>query len=350
MVYSLVESARPRETNMKPHLQHRPFARPLALLLFALALLLAATIAAAFTHEAESEAARRNTGLRPLVLVAGASGSTGQHIARRARAEGYAVRATSRDVPTARRNVPGDFEWVQLDVRDGRAVREATRNIEYVICAVTAQTPEGPEGPQFIDYRGVVNLIDAAVAARVRHFVLISSASAGTHRDQTKQPRYGFALLWKTKAEEHLKASGLSYTIVGAASLREGSTASLGLRAVPRDRYTMASVARDDVARVAIDALRNPAARGKTFALFNDPSSSSQAWRKELDQLDRDPGAAQPSRQVTAGSREPDRNVSPITRTRFVPPTPSRERLMIEEGSGGEEAPRVGWTQESAAR
>lgn len=334
---------------MKAHLQHRP-SRPLALLLLTVALLLAATIAAAFTHEADSEAARRNTGLRPLVLVAGASGSTGQHVARRARLEGYAVRATSRDVPTARRNVPGDYEWVQLDVRDGRAVREATRNVEYVICAVTAAAPEGPESPQFIDYRGVVNLIDAAVAARVRHFVLISSASAGTHRDQTKQPRYGFALLWKTKAEEHLKASGLSYTIVGAASLREGAASTFGLRAVPRDRYTtMATVAREDVARVALDALRNPSARSKTFALFNDPASTPHAWRKEIDLLGRDPAPTpQPDSQVAAG--EPERNVSPVTRTRFVPPTPSRERLMIEEGSGGDAAPRVGWTQESTAR
>jgi uncharacterized protein YbjT (DUF2867 family) len=336
---------------MKTHLQHRP-SRPLALLLFAVALLLAATIAAAFTHEADSEAARRNTGLRPLVLVAGASGSPGMHIARRARAEGYAVRATSRDVPSARRNAPRDYEWVQLDVRDGRAVREATRNVEYVICAVSAQAPEGPESPQFIDYRGVVNLIDAAVAARVRHFVLISSASAGSHRDQTKQPRYGFALLWKTKAEEHLKASGLAYTIVGAASLRDGPAAMVGLRAISRDRYTMASgVTREDVARVAVDALRNPAARAKTFALFNDPSSSPHAWRRELDHLGRDPAsAAQPDRQVAADSGEAERSASPVTRTRIVPPTPSRDRLMIEAGSGGGETPRVGWTQESAAR
>jgi uncharacterized protein YbjT (DUF2867 family) len=336
---------------MKPHLQHRPFARPLALLLLAVALLVAATIAAAFTHEADSEAARRNTGLRPLVLVAGASGSTGQHIARRARAEGYAVRATSRDVPSARRDVPGDYEWVQLDVRDGRAVREATRNVEFVICAVAAQAPEGPEGPQYIDYRGVVNLIDAAVEARVRHFVLISSASAGTHRDQTKQSRHGFALLWKTKAEQHLKASGLSYTIVGAAGLRDGPASALGLRVVTRDSYSTASVAREDVARVAIDALRNPAARGKTFALFNDEFSTPNTWRRELDRLGRDPGAAaRADRQVTAGSPDAKRSASPITRTRFVPPNPSRERLMIEEGSGGEQAPRIEWTQESTAR
>ena len=335
---------------MKAHLQHRPSARPLAVLLFAVALLLAATIAAAFTHEADNEAVRRNTGLRPLVLVAGASGSTGQLIARRARQEGYAVRATSRDVPSARRNVPGDYEWLQLDVRDGRAVRDAARNVEYVICTVSAQSPDGPEGPQFIDYRGVVNLIDAAVAARVRHFVLISSAAAGTHRDQTRQPRHGFALLWKTKAEEHLKASGLSYTIIGAAALRDTPASKLGLRAVDRETYTMASVAREDVARVAIDALRNPAARGKTFALFNDVSSAPNAWRRELDQLDRDPGApAQQPRQITAGAPEPERP-SPITRTRSAPPTPARDRLMIEERAGGDETPRVGWTQESAAR
>jgi len=336
---------------MKAHLQHRPAARPLTLLLLTVAPLLAAGVAAAFTHEADNEAARRNTGLRPLVLVAGASGSTGQLIARRAKREGYAVRATTRDAPASRRNVPGDYEWVQLDVRDGRAVREATRNAEYVICAVSAQVAEGPEGPQFIDYRGVVNLIDAAVAARVKHFVLISSASAGTHRDQTKQPRHGFALLWKTKAEEHLKASGLSYTIVGAAGLRDTPAASLGLRAVRRESYASASVARDDVARVAVDALRNPSARGKTFALFNDPATAADTWRKELDLLGRDPGAAaEAARGVTAGAPESPRPASPAQRTRFVAPTPSRERLMIEEGSGGDEAPRVGWSQESAAR
>jgi uncharacterized protein YbjT (DUF2867 family) len=335
---------------MKAHLHHRP-SRPLALLLFAVALLLAATIAAAFTHEADSEAARRATGFRPVVLVAGADGATGQLIARRARDEGYVVRATSQDEPASRSTMWGDYEWLQLDVRDGRAVRDALDNVEYIVCAVNAQVADGPEGPQFIDYRGVVNLIDAAAAARVRHFVLISSAIAGTHRDQTKQPRHGFALLWKTKAEEHLKASGLSYTIVGAAGLRDAPAASQGLRVTRRESYRGATVAREDVARVAIDALRNPVARGKTFALFNDSTSGADAWRRDLGVLARDPGAAaQAAREVTAGQSEPERPLTPVTRTRFVAPSRSRERLMIEEGSGGDEAPRVGWRQESTAR
>ncbi|HKZ74740.1 MAG TPA: SDR family oxidoreductase [Steroidobacteraceae bacterium] len=326
---------------MKAHSQHRPPSRSLALLLLTVALLVAATIAAAFTREAEIEAARANTGLRPVVLVAGASGQTGRLIARRARAEGYAVRATSRDVERASRSVPGDFDWVQLDVRDRSAAREAARNTEFVVCAVGAQVWDGPEGPQYVDYRGVVNLIDAAVAARVKHFVLISSASAGSHRDQSKQARLGHILLWKTKAEDHLKASGLAYTIVGPAGLRNDAGGAKGLRALRREDYRPTYVTRDDVARVAIDALRNPAARNKSFALVNDEAATPEAWRRELEAMRRDAPAG-PATQVSSAAGD-DRPVA-AGRSRFVPPAPARERVMIEEERSAGEKPRVGWT------
>jgi uncharacterized protein YbjT (DUF2867 family) len=330
---------------MRSHTQHhRPSSRALALLLLALALLLAATIAAAFTREAEMAAASANQG-RPVVLIAGASGQTGRLIAQRARAEGYAVRATSRDPDRAGRSIPGDFDWVALDVRDRKATREAARHAEYVICAVGTQVWDGPEGPEYVDYRGVVNLVDAAVAARVKHFVLISSASAGSHRDQSKQARFGHLLHWKTKAEEHLKASGLAYTIVGPAGLRNEPAGTSGLRALRRESYRPSYVTRDDVARVALDSLRNPAARNKSFALVNDQAATPDTWRRELQALRRDtPSGVSGAQAGSAGTRSERGSAAERPRT-VVPAAPARERVMIDAGHSTERAPDVGWTQ-----
>jgi uncharacterized protein YbjT (DUF2867 family) len=304
---------------MKAHPQNRHASRSLAVALLAVALLMAATIAAAFTREAEMEAARANSGLHSRVLVAGAAGEVGRLIARRASEQGYLVRAASGDL------------------RNARTAHQATHGIDFVICGLAHDAWDGPRTAELLGYRDFFNLVNAARAARVRHFVLISSVwSEGAANDRE-------LIQWKIRAEEYLKASGLSYSIVSPGELSDTRAGASGLRVVSRaDRRHPASVSRADLARVAIDALRNPRARNKSFAVFNDATAAPEAWRKELYTLRRDaPVAAEvagmsPNVGTTRGN------------SRIVVPQPPRERLMIDE-EAADEAPPVEWSATRAS-
>jgi len=237
---------------------------------------------------------------KPTLLVAGGTGQTGREIVRLAVASNaFAVRGTTRNAAKARSELPG-VEWFGVDVREPRTLVAAVSGADVVISAIGANVWEGAEGPQFIDGQGNINLVDAARAAGVKHFVLISSASAGSHRDQSQSTRLGGILKWKTLAEEHLKASGLAYTIIGPAGLRNEPGGQRGLRAVRRENYQSTMVARTDVARVAIDAITNPAALRKSFALYNDNGASIDAWHEDLTALTPD-GAAAPKRSPLDG-------------------------------------------------
>ncbi len=218
---------------------------------------------------------------RARVLIVGGSGETGLELLAMASNAGFEARGMTRDAARATARHP-NYSWVQADARDPTAVAQALRGVQYVICALGAPAFEGPDAPQFVDYLGVATLIDAAATAQVQHFVLISSGSAGPHREPRHTPRLGYVLLWKTLGENHLKASGMPYTIVGPAGLTAEPPRRAGLEAIPRASYRSTNVSRADVARVAFDALRNPAARGKSFALINTDTNDPERWRSQL--------------------------------------------------------------------
>lgn len=231
-------------------------------------------------------------GPRALVVVAGASGQTGRLIVATALTAGYDVRGLTSDLARARSELGPELydrvEWQVVDVRDAAAVRAAVRSARFVVSAIGARVFEGPQSPQFIDYGGNAKLIDAARAERVERFVMISSAAAGPHRDQSQAPMLGYVRMWKTRAEQRLRDSGLAYTIIGPAGLLDTPPGRDGLRVLRREDYVSTNVSRADVARVAIDALGNPDAIGKSFALVGDRPGDPQVWRMELRALPRD--------------------------------------------------------------
>jgi uncharacterized protein YbjT (DUF2867 family) len=221
---------------------------------------------------------------QPVVLVVGGSGDTGIEVMRAAVANNLHPRGMTRNRKRALEAHPR-FDWIEADAREVAALANAMRGVRYVVCAIGAPAFEGPDSPQFIDYLGVVNVVDAAVVADVRHVVLISSASAGPHREPRKTPRLNYVLLWKTLAENHLKASGLPYTIIGPAGLIDGAPGRAGLAAIPRLEYQSTNVARSDVARVALESLTAAAARNKSFALVNTTDATPETWRSQIARL-----------------------------------------------------------------
>lgn len=251
-----------------------------------LAVLLAALLTG-WVHGAEP-AAPAEGGVGPLVLVAGASGRTGRQVTTQLLEQGYRVRPLTTHAFRARERTGLELDWLEVDVRDPEAVAVAMEGVEYVISTLGAREWRGENSPRYVDYGGVRNLVDAAVAAGVRHFVLVSSAAAGPHRDHRDNPRLGYVLFWKTKGEAHLRASGLDYTIIGPGGLVDGPGGRGGIRVSRREEYRRAVITRADVARLTIASLTEPGALNKSFAVVNDDTLAPDDWVSQLRRLPTD--------------------------------------------------------------
>ncbi len=137
------------------------------------------------------------------VLVAGGTGFIGSAVARRLREAGHEVLILSR------RPRPG-VAHVAGDVTDPASLQGKLDGFEAVVDAV--QFPNSPiEDPrkgwtfERVDYRGTCNLVDAARAAGVRHYVNMSGVGAA------EDARYHW-FRYKWMEERYIADSGIGFT------------------------------------------------------------------------------------------------------------------------------------------
>lgn len=209
-----------------------------------------------------------------LVLVAGATGGTGQQVVRELKAAGYTVRALVRD-PVAARGVLGDgVEYAQGDVRNRESLDAALKGVRYAISAIGATRKDPANGPEFVDFQGVRNLAEAAAAAKLDQLVVVSSAGV-TREDHPLNKMFDNVLIWKGRGEQAVRASGVPYTIVRPGGLTDKPGGQAGVRLEQGDKGT-GFIPRADVARVCVAALRSPPARNRTFELYSAPSAGPE--------------------------------------------------------------------------
>jgi uncharacterized protein YbjT (DUF2867 family) len=209
------------------------------------------------------------------ILVAGGTGRTGRIIVQKLLALGEQPRVLARDTAAAQ-NLLGDKPLLfHGDVRDPTSLAPALEGCSTLISAIGSRSPVGPNCPKRVDYTGVANLVDAAQAAGVGRFILISSIAV-TQPDHPMN-RFGKVLHWKRQGERHLEASGLTYTI-----LRPG-----GLTQTPGDQrqlifgrgdQTSGIVSRADVAEACLQALARPASAGVIFELVAGNAKGPPDW------------------------------------------------------------------------
>lgn len=146
-------------------------------------------------------------------VVFGASGTLGREVVARLADAGRQVRAVSRN-PGALA-VPNGVQTVAADVRQPESIRGALQGAETVVAAIHGLVPPTRDNnPSIVDGIGLQRVIDAAVTAGVSRFVLMSAP--GPAPDAPDR----FSRI-KHATEEHVRASGLPYTIVRAPSFME---------------------------------------------------------------------------------------------------------------------------------
>lgn len=206
-------------------------------------------------------------------LVAGATGQTGSHIVGLLLAKGVEVRALVRDLDKAASTLPTEAEQVTGDVLDKESLTAALSGCDVLLSATGAAPSLDPSGPYKVDYEGNKNLVDAAKAAGIKQFVMVSSLCVS----KIFHPLNLFwgILYWKKQAEDYLKASGVTYTIVRPGGLKaENNTQAIVMSAA--DTLFEGSIPRVKVAQVCVDALEQETAKNKVVEIIATEEAIAQ--------------------------------------------------------------------------
>lgn len=221
-----------------------------------------------------------------LVLVAGATGGTGQYVVTELLENGYRVRAFVRDIDEAREKLGTEIDFAEGDVRDRASVDAALDGVMAIISAIGAGRGDPSNVPEFVDYGGVRNLVEAAADAGLRQFVLVSSGGV-THEDHVLNKMFDNVLIWKFKGEEAVRASGVPYTIVRPGGLINKPSNETVIVLQQGDTVT-GLIPRADVAVVLVQALGHPEAKNRTFEVVSGETATTVDWQGRFAALDGD--------------------------------------------------------------
>jgi uncharacterized protein YbjT (DUF2867 family) len=216
-----------------------------------------------------------------LIGVFGASGRTGSHIIEELKQRDVRIKAFSRSAN--QKDSSDDLDWVYADVTDEESLSIALRDVDVIISAIG---PVGGDNSEIVDYQGTINIVSAARKNDVQQIIYMSSIGAGGAENISTVILNLFAnktMKWKALAEEEIRKSGISFTIVRPGGLL-GETATQGIQFSQGDNV-LGWIPRGDVAAVLVESIYKDGAKNKTFEVINDDSIAINAWRDEFDNL-----------------------------------------------------------------
>ena len=202
-----------------------------------------------------------------MILVAGGTGRLGRLVATRLSGEGRSVRVLTRDPSAARDLTDSGVELMTGDVRDPSSLAPALSGVRIIVSAVQGLAGPGGVTPASVDRDGNRDLVDAAAsAAQPADVILISTVGASPDH-----PMELFRMKWA--AEEHLRASGLRWTIVRSNAfadtwielLRQTAGTSGRPRVFGRGDNPINFVWVQDVADAVVRATVDPELRGQVI-------------------------------------------------------------------------------------
>ncbi len=216
------------------------------------------------------------------VLVIGATQGTGFEVVQMLLKDNYDVRIFARNEEKARGKFGERVEIIIGDLQNGENLSEATKNCDHII--FTAGVTKRPCGEDLIiqtEFEGMKKTLQSAKENDFNgKFLFISSIGVKKSNWASKLLNFikGNALKWRLAMEDEIRKSGFVYTIVRAGYLMNGGGGKkpIELSQTEYPLYLKYRIARKDVARIFVEALKNIEANNKTF---------DAVWAKEQDNL-----------------------------------------------------------------
>ena len=205
------------------------------------------------------------------ILVFGGTGATGLEIVRLLRERGEDVTVAVRGTSKTEQLKALGAKTVVADVMEADQVIAAAASAPFKVVISTVGTSRG-DNARRPDLIGNRNIIDAAKAAGIQRFLFVTVVGTGNSLAAAPAPARRFlaeVIVLKGQAEDHLRASGLQFTIVRPGGL--SNAAATGTAVLADDPLAFSYIARRDLAAITVAALGDPATIGKTYNAY-DPS------------------------------------------------------------------------------
>jgi uncharacterized protein YbjT (DUF2867 family) len=229
------------------------------------------------------------------VLLIGATRSTGLLAARVLQQRKIPIRILARNPAAARSAVSQDVEIVPGDVTKKDTLVPAFQGVSHIV--FTAGIRSGRFAREAVvkatEYDGILNTIAAAHLQDFRGRFVYMTAIGVTRQSMFASALNiwkGNTLLWRRRAEEAIRSSGLDYTVVRVAFLlnRAGRRHAIHVSQGEAPLRLPECIARADVAEVLVDTLFHANTARTTFEIKWDKGPPQSNWSALLDDLKRD--------------------------------------------------------------
>jgi uncharacterized protein YbjT (DUF2867 family) len=209
------------------------------------------------------------------VVIAGGHGKIAQRLLRLLAEAGHRGRGLVRNPDHEDDLRALGAEPVLFDLEHDDGLERVVAGADAVVFAAGAGPGSGSERKRTMDLGGAVALIEAARAAGVRRYVMVSSV--GAHDPAGGPEPMRPYLEAKAEADAALRDSGLDWTVVRPGSLTDD--AGTGRVDASIEEGRRGPVPRDDVAAVLLAVLEEPGTAGVTFELFTGDVPVREAVR-----------------------------------------------------------------------
>ena len=216
------------------------------------------------------------------ILIAGATGRTGRIIVQKLLDRGEQPRALVRDQAHAEKLFGSDIHTNIGDVRQIESLLPTMDGIETVISSIGTKTPVGKNCPKRVDYQGVANLVQAAIAADVRRFILISSIAVTNW--QHPMNCFGKVLTYKLKGEDVLRNSGMDYLIIRPGGLKDTAGGKKSL-ILDQGDHILGTISRSDLAEMCLFGLDFPGELRHTIEVIESDVEGPQNFENRFSSL-----------------------------------------------------------------
>ncbi|TFV56193.1 NAD-dependent epimerase/dehydratase family protein [Mycobacterium sp. PS03-16] len=211
------------------------------------------------------------------VVIAGGHGKIAMNLERLLSDRGDSVAGLIRN-PDHRADLEAiGAEPVVLDLEQASVddVAAVLKDADAVVFAAGAGPGSGAARKETVDRDAAILLADAAEAAGVRRYVMISAMGADGEPPEDTDEVFAAYLRAKAAADENIRArSGLDATIVRPGQLTDD--AATGTVRIA-DSTGRGKIPREDVAAVLIAVLDTPGTGGRTFELIEGDTPIDQA-------------------------------------------------------------------------